>query len=753
MIEACLRQRGAFQPRLAQIRIGHVRAGQTRTAQICAPQARAGHARVAQIGPAQICQVQRRVGEIGADQIRGDQTRAGEIRIAHQRAAQVGLLGLVARQIAVVPVDPFGRQRGAVGALGRHCRCEHIGDDTERGDEQQQGTALRAARSGVHSTARVQNSAAQLAMAQHLGILVLPSVAVATPFATVRNHAFAVQPAVAAAPLVGAHAGCVQTLPTLLGIEVTHDLRNEMRQLRQPTPVLTIDAQFVAFADPSEQDVVTDLPLRKRTAHMPAAPRVPSMFSESRHCSLVWRAATFALPVRFAVQGRQFHSVSRLMVSPLPPTGPLPPAAAVTSTAPADTVSTWRVGQVLAATVVANPQPGQTELRIGNLVVRAQTGALELTAGQNLRLEVASLKEQPVLRLLGLSQPHPLTLAVRDSLPRQLPLAPLFAALARVTAAGSPPPLPPAVARIAREVFERLPDAATVATAPGLRQALRDSGLFLETKLARAPLPTEPPKPAPPSADTARDLKANLLRLIGALRENVATSAPATRSNVPASGAAATLAQGSMAASANVAAAARTPPPLPALDPGAPLQRGQPPLPPLTVARVLQAQELPPTVRELQRQAEGALARVQLNQLSSLPQERQPGMEWLIELPVRREQDADVWNLRILHHVGHDGGRNGEPAQGEDGSWSVMLAFDLPGIGPMQTRVNLRSDTITAQFFSRTTGTLALVQEHLPLLEARLRQAGLRIDELSCHHGQIQTAAAPQRTRLLDEHA
>lgn len=443
------------------------------------------------------------------------------------------------------------------------------------------------------------------------------------------------------------------------------------------------------------------------------------------------------------------------MVSPLPPTGPLPPAAAVTSTAPADTVSTWRVGQVLAATVVANPQPGQTELRIGNLVVRAQTGALALTAGQNLRLEVASLKQQPVLRLLGLSQPHPLTLALRDSLPRQLPLASLFAALARVTTAGSAPPLPPTVARLAREVFERLPDAATVATAPGLRQALRDSGLFLETKLARPPLPTESPRAAPHNADTARDLKANLLRLIGALRDNAATSAPATRPTVPAAGASATPASAAAAAaaSANAAAATRTPPPLSSLDPAAPLQRGQPPLPPLTVARVLQDQELAPTVRELQRQAEGALARVQLNQLSSLPQERQPGMEWLIELPVRREQDADVWNLRILRHAGHDGGRDGECAQGEDGSWSVMLAFDLPGIGPMQTRVNLRSDTITAQFFSRTTGTLALVQEHLPLLEARLRQAGLRIDELSCHHGQIQTAAAPQRTRLLDERA
>lgn len=438
------------------------------------------------------------------------------------------------------------------------------------------------------------------------------------------------------------------------------------------------------------------------------------------------------------------------MVSQLPPTGPILSTAAVSSTPPAATLSTWRVGQVLAATVVANPQPGQTELRIGNLQVRAHTGALELSIGQQLRLEVASLKEQPVLKLLGLLQANPLTLAVRDTLPRQQPLTPLMTALARIAAGAQSQQLPPAVTRFAREVFERLPNAASVATASGLRQALRDSGLFLETKLAQAAPPAGMPKPATRNVETSRDFKANLLRLLNVLREDVANSAPGMR-NV-----------GSPAASSNAAPLS----PMPAIGPqdaalsrtpavavpelGTPLQRGQAPLPPLTTARLLGEQEFALTTRELQRQTEGALARVQLNQLSSLPQERQAGMEWLVELPVRREQETDVWNLRISRHAGHDDQRGQADA---GGGWSVMLAFDLPGIGPLQTRVNLRGDQISAQFFSRAPGTLALVQEHLPLLQARLRQAGLGIDELSCHHGQIPTTAAPARTRLLDERA
>lgn len=437
----------------------------------------------------------------------------------------------------------------------------------------------------------------------------------------------------------------------------------------------------------------------------------------------------------------------------LPPTGPVQPATAVTSTPPADTLSTWRVGQVLAATVIANPQPGQSELRIGNLLVRAQTGTLELSPGQNLRLEVASLKEQPVLKLLSLLQQNPVLLAVRDTLPRQQPLAPLFSALARLaTGSTQSQNAAPALARLAQEFLTRLPDSQSVATAGGLRQALRDSGLFLETKLAQAA--THPPNArgeAFQRANLDRDVKANLLRLVSVLKENVANSAPAVSragaspANAPAVPAGTALTAQLTAALA--AAAPRAPFTGAPLDIGAPLQRGQPPLPPLTLARVLKGQELSMTPRELQLHAEGALARVQLNQLSSLPLERQPGMEWLIELPVRREQETDIWNLRISRDPERDGERG--PAENA-GGWSVMLAFDLPGIGPLQTRVNLRGEQISAQFFSQTPGILALVREHLPMLQARLRQAGLQIDELSCHHGQI-PAPAPQRTRLLDE--
>ncbi|MBI5039717.1 MAG: flagellar hook-length control protein FliK [Gammaproteobacteria bacterium] len=170
------------------------------------------------------------------------------------------------------------------------------------------------------------------------------------------------------------------------------------------------------------------------------------------------------------------------------------------------------------------------------------------------------------------------------------------------------------------------------------------------------------------------------------------------------------------------------------------------------MAQLVKGQELVYSLNELQRFAEGALARVQLHQLSSLPQmsqERAPLPEWLIELPIRRDTETDVWSLRIGRDAEHE-----RDAPADAGPvWSVMLAFDLPGIGPMQSRITLRGDRITAQFFSQTQGVLPLVAEHLPLLQARLHHAGLRVEELTCHHGEIPKPKPPPQTRILDEHA
>ncbi|MFN2310237.1 MAG: flagellar hook-length control protein FliK, partial [Gammaproteobacteria bacterium] len=442
------------------------------------------------------------------------------------------------------------------------------------------------------------------------------------------------------------------------------------------------------------------------------------------------------------------------MVTSTPPAGPPSTTLTVATAARADsTLATWRVGQILSATVESAPQPGHAALRIGNLQVAAQTGQLHLTPGQTLRLEVASLKAQPILKLLGLPwTADPIGPALRDALPRQQPLAPLLNALARLSTAGSPPPFNAEASRLARALLAQLPDPASVGQAPGLRQALRDSGLFLETKLAQAARAPGAGAAAPgaraataPGAELARDFKTGLLRLVQALRAGGASSAPAAGKGAPGPGgtplaAAPGAALAAAPLSAALAASLGRPLPGAVADPTAPLQRGQPPQPPIA-AQLARAEAQALTRGELLRQVEGVLARVQLNQLASLPQERAQPPEWLFELPVRREGETDVWALRISRDPEREDGREA-PREGEGGpGWTVMLGFDLPGLGPLQARISLHGERIAAQFFSREAGILPRLAEQLPVLEARLRHVGLAVGELSCHHGQIPAAA------------
>lgn len=439
-----------------------------------------------------------------------------------------------------------------------------------------------------------------------------------------------------------------------------------------------------------------------------------------------------------------------------PPTGPLPPAGAPAQPGHSGTAPAWRVGQVLAAIVVASPRQGLSDLRIGTLLVRAQTGELQLAPGQTLRLEVASLKEQPVLRLLNQMAADPLNAAMRNTLPRQQPLAPLLASLVR--AAGdvqATRQLAPEIVRAAQELLGRLPAAAALGQAGGLREALRNSGLFLESKLARAATGTAQPAgaAAPPRApDIGTDFKAHLIRLIQVLRENAANSTPqAPRGGTAPPAAAlpspATPAALSPAMLAAVLANARPPAAAGAYgDPAAPPQRGQPPQPQAVAA--LGRAALEPL--ELLRQSEGALARIQLNQLSSLTGERPTAGDWLIELPVRRDGDIDLWGLRIGREPDRDGTG---AAEGGAPGWAVTLAFELPGLGPMQARIALCGERVTAQFFSPSRDIAPLVRTHLPLLDARLRAAGLEVGELGCSEGRLPVTPDTARARILDERA
>jgi hypothetical protein len=148
------------------------------------------------------------------------------------------------------------------------------------------------------------------------------------------------------------------------------------------------------------------------------------------------------------------------------------------------------------------------------------------------------------------------------------------------------------------------------------------------------------------------------------------------------------------------------------------------------------------------QQTEAALARIQMHQLAALPRDGERGfLEWLFEFPIRRGEDLDLWSMRLFRDPTGQPPRDRFPAP----AWSVQLAFDLPGLGPMQAQVRLAGEQISTRFWAEQTATLPLLREHLPELRQALLRIGLEVSELECQGGSMQASVPGDREPLISE--
>lgn len=471
-----------------------------------------------------------------------------------------------------------------------------------------------------------------------------------------------------------------------------------------------------------------------------------------------------------------------------------------------------QIGQLLQATVLEN-DAGKILLSVGHRQLSADS-SLSFRPGEVLTLQVRELGAQPVLRIIAALQESAVALAVRTLLPRYGPTTPLLANLSLL--AHTPrPPLPPPISAVAATLVRNLPDVAALATPQGLKTAIQNSGILLENRLALAthtpgllesdfkanllrlvqlvrnwagsdqtpsapagrpagaagaqaqgpspqPAPSDPagnrppassasssPPAAPPAAATA-DPKTpqappaaqtqNLQRAI----ETAATPPPQRPGAVPAAPTAslAGTAPGQPGSPQAAAVGGLNPPP-----PFA----GAAPIPQSPVQASIDLLNRLGHVRlDLLQQTEAALARMHLNQLVSLPREGDHRLvEWLFDIPVRRDDDIDLWSLR-LHRDADNKTAAREPA---DANWSVQLAFDLPGLGPMQAQINLHGERVSTYFRAERAETLPVLRDHLHELRRALLDVGLEVGDIDCRQGVTRDVGERPVNPLIDEKA
>ncbi len=430
--------------------------------------------------------------------------------------------------------------------------------------------------------------------------------------------------------------------------------------------------------------------------------------------------------------------------------------------------------------------------------------------GTRLTLQLDDHATKPELKVIATpnSPQDAVSRNLRVGLQLQKAITPLLANLTLLsnTAGKAPVDLPEVVIDTARQVLAQLPHAVQIKDPQMLRQAMQQSGPYLESLLAKQTTPGKAgaaPQPALAITDTragqqtragneanqqlrmdlanqtiqamtqamqrqpVNDVRANLLRLAAviravseqqALQKNTATTGddPGVRLQpnkplAPAIPPALLDTKPSPIASETnppLAAKPQTNTPYPSANtPGQNMIRSQAPQPQASVqASLAGILDQKSALDELLGQVDGALARIHVQQLQTAATEQQHRPVWVMELPVRTEQGVDLFDMRIQRDT--EDHAPGDP----QAPWSVNLAFDLEKLGAIRARITLYGeDRISTVFWAEQHETSTYFNQHLDKLENRLKQVGLDVARLDCRCGKPDSPPPSNEPRLVDE--
>jgi hypothetical protein len=300
--------------------------------------------------------------------------------------------------------------------------------------------------------------------------------------------------------------------------------------------------------------------------------------------------------------------------------------------------------------------------------------------------------------------------AVRGAAVRQSGLGPLLADLA---VALQSPALPLTVRSAAADVLALRIPVADGLPATTLKQAVQNSGLFMEANLAAAA----------GAVGVPNDLKAALLSLRQVLKTFAAADAggtlrePAVQSP-PASGSAPTI---PVVASAALVAASRTPPPY----------RGAPTVAqPEAIAQISADMTADDMARVLMRDTEGALSRQTLLQAASVPEQRTghadpaSGPRWHFEIPFATPQGTTVAQFEISRD-GH-----AAPTETHKPVWRARFSVDVEPLGAVHAHVALIGERAAVTLWAERPDAAARIRDGAADLKAALSDAAFDPDIL-----------------------
>ena len=367
-------------------------------------------------------------------------------------------------------------------------------------------------------------------------------------------------------------------------------------------------------------------------------------------------------------------------------------------------------------------------------------------------LEIVNLSPLAIKLKADHSQRNSLIL---DKIRQLLPQQPIVKAkLDGLMSAQKKQTLPEPVVKEFRQLLQHVLDKPAIVKPEAFRQAVQNSGVFLERQLLTKP------------TSSKNDFKANLLRLITVLETVITTSnqsisteakvgiktlparvqsalavltkMPQELSKLPAQIQAALASIGKTPTqllslliasfSSSAESASDVKPQAEALSPliNKPLIKPEQ----LQVqTKVLMTELL--VLRALLREVEGVHAKLQFNQLSMLKEPDSPTTPnvWLMDLPLKDKDRLDMLQLRMEQYR-----RNPEE---EEDTWNVQLTLDTRNLGPLQATINMCGDDVKVMLCAERPESAALLEDNIAMLNADLAKLGVNIHHLSCRCGDV----------------
>ncbi|MDH5472366.1 MAG: flagellar hook-length control protein FliK [Gammaproteobacteria bacterium] len=153
-----------------------------------------------------------------------------------------------------------------------------------------------------------------------------------------------------------------------------------------------------------------------------------------------------------------------------------------------------------------------------------------------------------------------------------------------------------------------------------------------------------------------------------------------------------------------------------------------------------------PALSNLKNNVDSLLNKITSQQLLPLAKDADTPQFFLFDLPVKQNKETTVFQFRI------DKEKN--KSSDDEANWNVSINFEFEELGPIQAKIILSKKSISTLFHADRPVTANKIKAHLHLLESAFKIAGFTIDNISVLEKRIQQPRnIPRDIHFLDEKA